>query len=179
MKQLLKRFFILCVLFFNASFCLFCSDEACVIVRGSADYSLLLSLTENVPVEVHMMPKRQSGCACCQHGAPHAHMTVSKARTTKKKCVMPRLKQSTDVVQAIRMIKRWSFTLTRQFPEYATTILENQEKIIVVLTQLRARWQYIDISKNPPELHVSLTIGGYTEALEKWFESQGSSLDVG
>lgn len=175
---MLKRFFIINFLFFNASFNLISSQSACVFVRGSADYSLLLSLTESLPIEVHMMPKRQSGCACCQHGAPHTHMTVSKARDTKIKCVMPRLKQPTDIAQAIRMIKRWSLTLTRQFPEQAQIILGNQEKIIGVLTSLRSKWQDVDIAKSPSELDISFTLGGYVEALERWFESQGASLHV-
>lgn len=149
------------------------NSEPCAVVRGAADYSLMLSLVKDTPIQVRMMPKRKTSCACCQHGAPHAHMTVSEARNHSKSCMLPRLKNYGDVHQVMRMIGRWSHALIRAFPEHKEAILLNKNNVHQALTQLEKKWE--NSNKKPmheAEIDVSPTIGGYVEAFEKWQASQ-------
>lgn len=147
----------------------------CVLVRGNADYSLVLGLVENTPVEVQMMPKRQAGCACCQHGVPHTHMTVSEARSNHKRCIMPPLRQWTNLTQCIRMVKKWTNLLIHAFPANKTVFLANQDNLLKTLTQTKAKWHNVDEERTSAEadtIDIAPTVQGYVDALEKWFESQ-------
>lgn len=167
------RLLLYCLLFMSSTSCYaLSSDNPCVLVRAAPDYSLVLSLIEKTNITIHMMPKRASGCACCQHGAPHTHMTVSEARNNHQRCVMPKLKRWTNLTQAVRMVKKWTHLLMRAFPENKDVLLANQVKLTAILTQLKTKWQ--NVSEEEPsadDIHVALTTSGYVEALEKWFET--------
>lgn len=171
----MRRILLYCLLLLgNTSFYALSSDNPCVLVRGAPDYSLVLSLIEGADIKIHMMPKRPSGCACCQHGVPHTHMTVSEARNSHQRCVMPQLKQWTNISQAVRMVKKWTNLLVRAFPSNKDIFLANQEKLTKTLTHMKTKWH--NVSQGEPndkanDIQVDLTTSGYVEALEKWFEA--------
>lgn len=151
-----------------------------VLVRAEPDHSLVLSLVKDTPVEVSLAPQHHAGCSCCQHGAAGTRMTVTKAKTGQKSCVMPRLRKWSDPEQAARMVKRWGQTLVRTFPQYKEMFLSNQTKLLESLTQLQTKW-HDALSKHRHDkldIHIEPTANGYMEAMESWCASLQKVTDA-
>lgn len=142
-----------------------------VWVRAEPDYSLVLSLTEDIPIAVEIVSQHRSGCSCCQHGSPHTHLTVSQVKNTPQHCIVPQLRRWTDPHQAARMVKQWVHLLAQAFPQHQEKLTVNCTKLLDALTHLQTKWH--DVLRNQDHTKVSHirvppTAGGYIGAIEAW-----------